>query len=108
MSMRARRVVRYVLGPLLIAAAVATVPAAQAGVMTARVTSVSVLAGTGVLDDVVAITATNAWAVGHYGALTNPKTLVEHWDGTAWHRIPVTPAAGWLNGITAASARDIW
>jgi hypothetical protein len=108
--MRARRVIHHVLGPvgpLLIAAAVAGVPAAQAEAITARAAP-AVLTGTGVLDDVVAITTTDAWAVGHFGALAVPKTLVEHWNGTAWHPISVRPAAGWLNGIAATSAHDIW
>jgi len=108
--MRVRRAIHHVLGsagPLLIAAAVAVVPATGAEAMTARAAPAVVLTGTGVLDDVVAITATNAWAVGHVG-IANPKTLVEHWNGSAWHRISVSPAAGWLNGVAATSARDIW
>src|SRR5215470_16715491 len=110
-SMRARRVTQNVLGPaasLLIAAAVAAVPAARADAITARATHAAVLTGTGVLNDVVAISPTNAWAVGHYGGLFHPKTLVEHWNGTAWHRISVSPSAGWLNGVAATSARDVW
>src|SRR5262249_51552993 len=93
---------------LLIAAAVAAVPAADAEAVTARAAPAAVLTGTGVLDDVVAITATNAWAVGHSGDVANPKTLVEHWNGTGWPRISVSPAAGWLNGVAATSARDVW
>ncbi len=109
--MRARRAIHHVLGPaspLLIAAAVTAVPSAPAEAMTARATPAAVLTGTGVLDDVVAVTATNAWAVGHDGDLANPKTLIEHWNGTAWHRVSVRPAAGWLNGVAATSARDVW
>ncbi len=109
--MRPRRVIHHVLGPagpLLIAAAVTLVPAAPAEAATARVTPAAVLTGTGVLNDVVAIMARNAWAVGHYGGLANPRTLVEHWNGTAWHRVSVSPAAGWLNGVAATSARDVW
>src|SRR5258708_2582143 len=111
MSMRARRAIHHVLGPaspLLIAAAVTAVPSAPAEAMTARATPAAVVTGTGVLDDVVAVTATNAWAVGHDGDLANPKTLIEHWNGTAWHRVSVRPAAGWLNGVAATSARDVW
>jgi len=109
--MRARRAIHRAFGPvgsLLIAAAVAAVPAADAEAVTARAAPAAVLTGTGVLDDVVAITATNAWAVGHSGDVANPKTLVEHWNGTGWHRISVSPAAGWLNGVAATSARDVW
>jgi len=109
--MRARRAVHRVLGsagPLLIAAVVVAVPAAPAEASAASAAPGAVLAGTGVLDDVVAITATNAWAVGHSGPLGNPRTLVEHWNGTVWHRVSVRPAAGWLNGVAATSARDVW
>ncbi len=108
--MRARHAIHRVLRPagsLLIVAAVAVVPAARAEAMTARATPAAVLTGTGVLDDVVAITAANAWAVGHFGGLAHPRNLVEHWNGTAWHRVPVSPAAGWLNGVAATSARDV-
>jgi hypothetical protein len=109
--MRSGRAIRPVLGlagALLVAAAVSAVPAAHAEAVTARATPLTVLTGTGVLNDVVAVTATNVWAVGHYGGLANPKALVEHWNGTAWHRISVSPAAGWLDGVAATSARDIW
>ncbi|MDR2986046.1 MAG: hypothetical protein LBV34_14515 [Nocardiopsaceae bacterium] len=93
---------------VLIVATAAAVPAAQADAVTARPTPAAVLSGTGVLNDVVAISATNAWAVGHFGDLSHPKTLIEHWNGRAWRRISVTPAAGWLNGVAATSARDVW
>lgn len=109
--MRSGCVVRRVLGlvgGLLIAAAVAVVPAADAGTMTAAGDPVAVLAGTGVLNDVVVLTATNAWAVGRSGSVTSPKTVVEHWNGSAWRRVSVSPAAGWLNGVAATSARDVW
>lgn len=109
--MRAGRVVSRVLGPagsLLIAAASVTVPAAHAEVITARAAPAAVLSGTGVLNDVVAITPRNAWAVGHSGSFAHPRTLIEHWNGRGWHRIPVSPAVGWLNGVAATSARDVW
>jgi hypothetical protein len=61
-----------------------------------------------VLNDVVTISPTDAWAVGHSGNLAHPKTLIEHWNGTAWHRITVSPAPGWLNGVAATSAHDVW
>jgi hypothetical protein len=108
--MRARRVIGRVLGlagPLLITAA-AVGPAALAEAMPARPAQGAVLAGTGVLDDVVAVGARDAWAVGHSGSLASPRTLVEHWNGAVWRRVSVRPAAGWLNGIAATSARDIW
>jgi len=68
----------------------------------------SALTGTGVLNSVVATSAKNAWAVGHYGGLIRSKALIEHWNGTAWHRLGLTPAGGWLNGVAATSASDVW
>jgi hypothetical protein len=95
---------------LLLAAAVAAVPAVSAEAMTRHMPNAAkaALAGNGVLNSVVATSAKNAWAVGHYGGLTRSKALIEHWDGTAWHRIGLNPAGGWLNGVAATSARDVW
>jgi hypothetical protein len=39
----------------------------------------------GGLSAVDATSATNAWAVGTYGTF---KTLILHWDGTAWTQVP--------------------
>ncbi len=108
--MRAQRLIRRTFslaGTLLIAAGVAAVPVASAQA-TVRATPAGVLHGTGVLNDVVTISPRNVWAVGHSGMLNHPKTLIEHWNGTTWHRISVTPEAGWLNGVAATSAHDVW
>jgi len=91
--MRARRAIHNVLGPagpMLIAAAVAAVPAAHAKAMSTRATPAAVLTGTGVLDDVVAITAANAWAVGRRIS------------------IPLPANGGMLIGVYAASGRNAW
>ena len=38
---------------------------------------------------VSAVSATNAWAVGHYDNGTQDyQGLVEHWDGTSWTVVP--------------------
>jgi hypothetical protein len=98
----------------LIVATFASIPIAQAQASDALqvhgggVVPTGRLAGTGVLNDVVATSAKNAWAVGHSGPLTNPRTLVEHWNGKSWRRVRVAPTAGWLNSVTATSARDVW
>jgi hypothetical protein len=108
--MRARGLIRHLFGPagpLLIAGAAAAVPVASAEA-TVRAHPTRVLAGTGVLNDVVAISAKDAWAVGHSGSVNHPRTFIEHWNGTAWHRIAVSPAGGWLNGVAATSAHDVW
>jgi hypothetical protein len=94
----------------LLAAAVAAVPAVNAEAMTRHIphAAKAALAGNGVLNSVVATSARNAWAVGHFGGLARSKALIEHWNGTAWHRIRLTPAGGWLDGVAATSARDVW
>jgi hypothetical protein len=106
--------VRGVAALTFIVAAFAAIPAGQARASATELargggaTPSGVLAGTGVLDDVVATSARNAWAVGHFGPLSHPKTLIEHWNGKAWQRVRVTPAIGWLNGVAATSAGDVW
>ena len=98
---------RVLAGPLLIAAAV-LMPAAAAVARTAPAPAAA-LAGTGVLNNVVATSARNAWAVGHAGSLIKPSPLIMHWNGTRWNRVPgLNPAIGWLDGVAATSARDVW
>jgi hypothetical protein len=64
------------------------------------------------LAGIVAISATNAWAV---GSSNNPsfvyQTLIEHWDGTSWSIVSSpNPRTGSnaLFSISAVSATDIW
>jgi hypothetical protein len=49
------------------------------------------------LDDVVALSPTDAWAVG---------TTTLHWTGSSW--VTVANPCGPLSAITAVSARDLW
>jgi hypothetical protein len=78
----------------------------------------SAMAGTGVperavpvpggqLFGVAATSARNAWAVG--GAVSG-KTVVLHWNGATWKRVPSpTPAGGTtLYAVAATSARNAW
>src|ERR1041385_24481 len=74
--------------------------------ITQNVTSVNVLAGAG------AVSSTNAFGVGSYVDLTGVrKTLIEHWDGTAW-TIQTSPNYGTgdnqLNGVRATSSTNAW
>jgi hypothetical protein len=62
------------------------------------------LGARGILADVTAVSPRDAWAAGQAGS----KVLIEHWDGTAWTRVPSPRAGGFLAGIAAASARDVW
>jgi hypothetical protein len=64
------------------------------------------------LTGVVALSPSNAWAVGYYheGGATE-QTLILHWDGVAWTIVPspnVNARANILLGVTAISATDIW
>jgi hypothetical protein len=60
------------------------------------------------LYDVVAITPTDAWAIGFGGA--NGKALTLHWDGVAWTRVanPDVPGGAFLNSIDAVTSDDVW
>jgi hypothetical protein len=61
-------------------------------------------------DGVVALSATNAWAVGRY-AVKNPvdsHPLIGHWDGTRWQIVVASPDTyGELNSVVAAGANDV-
>lgn len=58
---------------------------------------------------VTALSAADAWAVGDVGATAGLlKTLVVHWDGTRWARVPspspgVQAAGSTLAGVSAAA-----
>jgi hypothetical protein len=67
---------------------------------------------TSALGGVVAISPSNAWAVGFYEkATTSFRTLVEHWNGKKWSVVPspnADPGENTLGAIAAVSATDIW
>jgi hypothetical protein len=58
---------------------------------------------------VTASSAADVWAVGDTSnsRYLDDRTLIEHWDGSAWHIVP-TPAAGDLRAVAASSASDVW
>jgi hypothetical protein len=62
----------------------------------------------GQLFGVAATSARNAWAVGQ--ATVSGKTIILHWDGTAWRRVPSpTPKGGGaLYAVAATSSRNAW
>jgi hypothetical protein len=73
----------------------------------------------GSLDAVAARTAKDAWAVGNVSTQlgVNSRTLIEHWNGTAWRRVPspnITNAPSGtgiknaLNAVAAISAGNVW
>ena len=62
-----------------------------------------------VLNDVVATSATNAWAVGSYHSGSD-LALIERWNGTAWKVVP-SPTPGTfslLSAVAATSASNAW
>jgi len=72
-----------------------------------RVTGPSVLTGAGELNAITVVNAKDAWAAGFTGAFTNTsrRTLLLHWNGSAWS--PVTrpaPIPGFLNAVTATAS----
>lgn len=67
--------------------------------------------GVSFLSKVVAISATNVWAVGSTSKAGVNKTLIEHWDGNVWSVVSSPSPAStstFLRGVTAISADDIW
>jgi hypothetical protein len=72
-----------------------------------RITSPAVLDGVpGMVEDVMAVSATDAWAVGFTGptrsdSASADKPLMLHWNGTRWSQVAsLPPVAGGLSGIT--------
>jgi hypothetical protein len=63
----------------------------------------------GELNDVVAVSPTDAWAVGDVNSYPKPsEPVIEHWDGRTWNRVTVGGVREGLYGVTAVSARDAW
>jgi hypothetical protein len=65
-----------------------------------------------VLYGVSALSATDAWAVGYYDSYTAARsvlrTLVLHWDGTAWSEVASPKHGTELNAVSAVSTTDAW
>src|SRR6266540_3053990 len=66
-----------------------------------------------VLFGIAAISSSNAWAVGYTADGTLHQTLVLHWDGSAWKRVPSPSPGGphhhdYLEGVSATSASNAW
>jgi photosystem II stability/assembly factor-like uncharacterized protein len=71
--------------------------------------SIPKLAG-GAFNAVAAVGPDDAWAVGSVGRELEGHTLIEHWDGSSWSRVPSPTPGGFdaLEGVSAASAGDVW
>jgi hypothetical protein len=60
-----------------------------------------------------AFSASNAWAVGNYATTATAQSLIEHWNGHRWTRVPhPNPSSGqnfgFLDGIAGTSPSDLW
>ncbi len=60
-----------------------------------------------------ATSASNAWAVGSANNGTADKTLIVHWNGSAWKQVSSPNPGGAtqnndLNSVAATSATDAW
>jgi hypothetical protein len=64
----------------------------------------------GVLYAVAAASPADVWAVGarEINSAANPVTLIDHWDGSAWHVVPSPTMPGLLDALAVASPSDIW
>jgi hypothetical protein len=62
------------------------------------------------LTGVAVTSAGNAWAVGSYTSGAVQKTLILHWNGSAWTRVtsPDPGTSNQLAGVRAVSASDAW
>ncbi len=72
--------------------------------------------GSAGLNAVVAVSATDVWALGAYGRLGLPyggdKALAVHWDGSSWQQVAIpTPKKAndlHLYATAATSTNDVW
>lgn len=72
--------------------------------------------GSAEFNAVVAISTTDAWALGAYGRLLLPygggRALAVHWDGSSWEQVAIpTPKQATevrLYGAAATSSNDVW
>jgi hypothetical protein len=63
------------------------------------------------LSGVAAVSPSDVWAVGDVfnGNTQTQRTLVFHWNGTRWARVPApSPGFGTLYGTAGTSATDAW
>lgn len=64
-----------------------------------------------ILTAISARSADDVWAVGYTQRDDKQHTLVEHWDGSAWTRVPSVDPGGRINrllGVTALAPDDVW
>jgi len=64
--------------------------------------------GGGSLNGVTASSPADAWAIGQVGKISGPQpdTLILHWNGIAWSRLP--GMSGTLLGVAASASGSAW
>ena len=112
----ARRMVRAVAAPLIVASALSGVsPAAAAAPACEAWTGVQPPdpGGTGnenVLAGVAVVSPCDTWAVGFFLTPGVFQTLIVHWNGASWKQVP-SPNPGTndsLDAVAATSATNVW
>jgi len=106
----AARPVRLVAASLLLAGVAGGVTQFTASAAGAAVRAPATFSISGGLSGVVAISGTNAWAVGSTGSNSSAKTLILHWNGTTWTRVASPSPAGGaaLSSVAATSPTSAW
>ena len=106
----AARPIRLAAASLLLAGVAGGVTQFTASAAGAAVRAPATFSISGGLSGVVATSGTNAWAVGSAGSSSSAKTLILHWNGTAWKRVASPSPAGGagLSSVTATSPADAW
>jgi hypothetical protein len=65
--------------------------------------------GQATLSDVWQVSSNDVWAVG--SSWTGDRPVAEHWDGSAWHDVPVpdpTPYDDQLSSVAGSAPDDLW
>ena len=81
---------------------------------TGRASAALTLSSNPVLFGVSAVSGSDAWAVARQNSTGVFKTLILHWNGTAWTQVkspspsPASPGANYLFGVSARSGSDAW
>jgi hypothetical protein len=103
----ATRSIRTLTVPLLAGVVAGITPATAAATQTRSPGPAASFTINGALSGVAATSAGNAWAV---GGANSGKTLIVHWNGTAWSRVPSPSLSGFasLSGVAATSATNAW
>ena len=105
-----RGVVTSVAASLLLAGVVSGVTQLTASAAGAAVRAPAAFSISGELSAVAATSGTNAWAVGSTGSSSNAKTLILHWNGSAWKQVasPSPSGTASLSGVAASSPTNAW